>query len=338
MPKEPYEALTARELATAVDNLLNTHRGTQALSQWQPEFEKELEEYARRYELAEKNLDKARKRVKKEAIAVQEGRMKPRLTDSKREPPKGHVWRDNVISLPIPDTAAGRVVGAWVPRAVAKRLEEGREPPPFCSKNPSLAVQCMVLAHFHDAYFPEGANLFGAPDGESEMSDFRQDYRFDDWEQCTSWDELDNPSESYGENRLNVIQTYLNSVRAHFDAEAKAKVAYALRVKLEQEDKPSKDDTKRAQKKRLNRAAKPKLDKERQRVRVGGKWYDVTSRSTDALATLFAARGGWVGGSELAATGGRAFHQLRASMPEPVQKTIESRNPDGYRIPALLPR
>ena len=85
--------------------------------------------------------------------------------------------------------------------------------------------------------------------------------------------------------------------------------------------------------------AKPKshweLDTKRQRVRVGGKWYDLSDEQKCVLSVLIAAKGAWVQGRDL---GKRPDKTIKA-MPKPVQRIIESRKGTGYgyRLPALLP-
>ena len=93
-------------------------------------------------------------------------------------------------------------------------------PTPWDSEDPSLATQAMVLAFFHDTHYEKGAKLLGDLKDDSEcMSAFRKAYRFEDSEAYMSVADVDNPPSPprYGRNRLDVIETYLRSVRAHFD-------------------------------------------------------------------------------------------------------------------------
>ena len=83
--------------------------------------------------------------------------------------------------------------------------------------------------------------------------------------------------------------------------------------------------------------AKVELDAERLRVRVGKRWYDVNEQQKDMLATLIAAKGGWVLGKNITAKGSRRPHQIRGDMLKPVAAIIETDRHKGYRILALLP-
>ncbi|MGB2754943.1 MAG: hypothetical protein WBD75_00900 [Phycisphaerae bacterium] len=78
-----------------------------------------------------------------------------------------------------------------------------------------------------------------------------------------------------------------------------------------------------------------KLDTKRQRVRVGGKWYDLSDEQKCVLSVLIAAKGAWVQGRDL---GKRPDKTIKA-MPKPVQRIIESRKGTGYgyRLLTLLP-
>jgi hypothetical protein len=83
-----------------------------------------------------------------------------------------------------------------------------------------------------------------------------------------------------------------------------------------------------------NAAQLPLLDAARLRVRVNGTWYDVTDDQTSLLSVLFQAKGVWTQGPNLGVRPDKTIKR----MPEEVQKIIESSKPNGYRIPALLPR
>ena len=75
------------------------------------------------------------------------------------------------------------------------------------------------------------------------------------------------------------------------------------------------------------------LDKDKMRIQVSGKWYELTSAQTKMLAVLFKAEGTWVAGKNI---GGRP-DKTRQSMPKPVARIIETDKAKGYRIrPGLL--
>ena len=79
----------------------------------------------------------------------------------------------------------------------------------------------------------------------------------------------------------------------------------------------------------------PELDEERQRIRVNGKWYDLTDEQTRVLSVLIAAKGVWVQGRNV----GKRPDKTIKSMCKSVRRIIESRKGTGYgyRLRALLP-
>ena len=73
------------------------------------------------------------------------------------------------------------------------------------------------------------------------------------------------------------------------------------------------------------------IDTKHLRVQIDGAWHELTQKATDMLAVLFQANGDWVGDKVI---GGRP-DKIRALMPEPVKKLIETHRSKGYRIPSL---
>lgn len=73
-----------------------------------------------------------------------------------------------------------------------------------------------------------------------------------------------------------------------------------------------------------------KLDRMRQRVRLSGKWYDLTDIQTQALSVLEKAKGAWVQGR----LRGERMDKIRNSLPKPVRSTVAvQRGLDGgYRL------
>ena len=87
----------------------------------------------------------------------------------------------------------------------------------------------------------------------------------------------------------------------------------------------------------VTQADKPELDDAaRLRVRVGGKWYDISDEAMRMLRILFKAEGAWVQGSTISKE--NRPDKTRKRMPAAVSAIIESHKRHGYRIPSLLPR
>ncbi len=77
------------------------------------------------------------------------------------------------------------------------------------------------------------------------------------------------------------------------------------------------------------------LDAEHHRVRPPGEgeWFDLSGGQWELFKMLYDAQGGWVGGKNLPAA---RPDKTIGGIPLAVRKLIESKNPNGYRIPCLL--
>jgi len=217
----------ARQVAKTIDKLFADLVSRRALRRWRQHFQRCVEAYIRRLDKAERSVQKAREAIRNEDRAVQEKAAKRRLTCREQAPRRGLVWCQHVVEVPAskepsrPVKAGAsmtrvRGIGGWVSKLVKKRLTEGPEPPPWYGEDPPLATQAMVLALFRDRYLKQAPKLLPErEDDATAMPLFREDYRFDDWESCAGLRELWEPSEDFGAERVDIIETYLNRVESH---------------------------------------------------------------------------------------------------------------------------
>jgi len=254
----------------------------------------------------------------------------PRLRNRKKRPPgKGWTWDDEVFpETPGPaDTPIDRR-GAWVPRNLPSEttlppgpIPNGGVPEPEdVPTEIILAGQYVILAIVHDNNDSDPAarrgrdNLLTGIRLPPALALFRD--RGPGSRPSLRVSGFDRPS----------IERALQDVKADL---AKVDLAAAEKPKRKQPT-PTTPPPVTPPKRR------PELDEPHQRVRVNGKWYDLTDEQTRLLSLLFEAEGSWIQGRQLSE--GRPDKIIKA-MRKPVQKIIESRKGTGYgyRLPAFLP-
>jgi hypothetical protein len=108
----------------------------------------------------------------------------------------------------------------------------------------------------------------------------------------------------------------------------------ADRIESEADAMKEAEDMEVHQRKTSEELAKPAIDKKAQRVRVKGKWVDVTPAGMNMLTILFAAKGKWVAGKTI----GDHASTTRKRLPLSVRNLVQTDKAQGFRIAALLPK
>lgn len=141
LPSSDSPKVQACQIAAQVDVAFASTHGRATPRQWREEFEREIEEYGRRFDEAEAAYKAAKKTAIDEYMGFLEGKCKRLLTNPEKSPKDGLKWIKCVAEIPIstsvdrpvPGVARitrGYALGTWATPEVYRRKQEGREPPP----------------------------------------------------------------------------------------------------------------------------------------------------------------------------------------------------------------